>query len=70
MEYVKKQAKKSLENLVVDRKTISDQISKLKVQASTVGACSSVTRRVLAEIVYVIYYEVWTVLVMEYTAMG
>ena len=70
MEYVKKQAKKSLENLVVDRKTISDQISKLKVQASTVGACSSVTRRVLAEIVYVIYYEVRADFILEYELKG
>ena len=36
----------------------------------TVGASSSVTRRVLAEIVYAIYYEVWAVFVMEYTLKG
>ena len=32
MEYVKRQAKQSLENLVADRKTISDQINNLKRQ--------------------------------------
>ena len=32
----------------------------------TVGDSSSVTRRVLAEIVYEIYYEVWAVFILEY----
>ena len=32
----------------------------------TVEASSFVTRRVLAEIVYVIYYEVWAVFMLEY----
>ena len=37
---------------------------------STVGASSSVTRRVLSEIVYVIYYEVWAVFILEYELKG
>ena len=36
----------------------------------TVGASSSVTRRVLAEIIYVIYYEVWAVFILEYKLKG
>ena len=45
------------------------QIS-LVVSVSTVGASSSVTRRVLAEIVYVIYNEVWAVFILEYKLKG
>ena len=38
--------------------------------SGTVGASSSVTRRVFAEIVYVIYYEVWVVFIYEYKLKG
>ena len=37
---------------------------------ATVGASSSVTRRVLAEIIYVIYYEVWAVFILDYKLKG
>ena len=36
----------------------------------TVGTSSSVTRRVLAEIIYVIYCEVWAVFILIYKLKG
>ena len=40
------------------------------IWSGTVGASKSVTRRVLAETVYVIYYEVWAVFILEYDLEG
>ena len=42
----------------------------IMVSNGTVGASSSVTRRVLAEIVYVIYYEVWPIFILVYKSKG
>ena len=39
-------------------------------RTSTVGASSSFTRRILAEIVYMIYYEIWPVFILEYELKG
>ena len=36
----------------------------------TVESNSSVTRRVLAEIIYVIYFEVWAIIALEYKLEG
>ena len=50
----------------IPMKTLRERVHSSGKVRGTVGASSSVTRRVLAEIVTMIYHEVWAVLILEY----